>query len=210
MATRGRHISISSNSVLTPTRQLSVTLHIHSWAQWLCQPQFYLIALVYTLTRIYANVAMAYFPFYIEQVQHMDKIYVSLLPMVIFLASFVVSNATSFACVNRRLSRKVFFLLGAVAGLGACAAMYFVRVFPPHGMLLLATTLGVANSLCSVASVSLVADLIHDNTVCDSWLVSLLQETGAFVYGAMSLADKVANGVMYQVIEAINDMLHCR
>jgi hypothetical protein len=32
----------------------------------------------------------------------------------------------------------------------------------------------------------------------------LVQETGAFVYGAMSLMDKVANGLTYQFIELFN------
>jgi hypothetical protein len=65
------------------------------------------VALVYTLTRMYVNVSQAYFPFYILSVQHMQTVYISVLPMVIYLTSFVVSNATSFRCINRRVSRKV-------------------------------------------------------------------------------------------------------
>jgi len=30
-----------------------------------------------------------------------------------------------------------------------------------------------------------------------------LQESGAFVYGAMSLVDKMANGIAYQIIQVV-------
>jgi hypothetical protein len=43
--------------------------------------------------------------------------------------------------------------------------MFAIDILPLDGMIGLSIALGVTNSLCSVASVSFVADLIHDNTV---------------------------------------------
>ncbi|KAK6039539.1 hypothetical protein COOONC_22956 [Cooperia oncophora] len=51
----------------------------------------------------------------------------------------------------------------------------------------------VTQSILLVTSLSITADLINRNT-----------ESGAFVYGAMSFVDKLANGVAYQIIELWN------
>uniref|UniRef100_A0A0N5BCW4 MFS domain-containing protein n=1 Tax=Strongyloides papillosus TaxID=174720 RepID=A0A0N5BCW4_STREA len=53
--------------------------------------------------------------------------------------------------------------------------------------------MGISQSILLVSSVSLTADLINKNT-----------DSGAFVYGSMSLFDKISNGIAFQVIELIN------
>jgi hypothetical protein len=175
------------------------------------------------LTRTYANVTQAYFPFYILNVQKMPQMYISTLPMIMYLASFVVSNVTSLRCVNGRFNGKaclpnpactraqVCFTVGAGVGLCTCILIYGVDTLSPVGMYVLSAVLGVTNSLCSVASASFIADLIHDNTVrthapIPTYVASthFVQSTGAFVYGVMSLMDKLAGGVAYQCIELFN------
>ena len=37
----------------------------------------------------------------------------------------------------------------------------------------------------------------------DSFFVCVFQETGAFVYGAMSFLDKMSNGVIIQIIQLL-------
>lgn len=50
--------------------------------------------------------------------------------------------------------------------------------------------LGCASSIVSVTSLGITADLIGDHT-----------KHGAFVYGMMSFADKISNGVAVMVIQ---------
>uniref|UniRef100_A0A914C7S6 Uncharacterized protein n=1 Tax=Acrobeloides nanus TaxID=290746 RepID=A0A914C7S6_9BILA len=53
--------------------------------------------------------------------------------------------------------------------------------------------LGATQALLLISSLGTTSDLINENT-----------ESGAFVYGAMSLMDKLTNGIAYQIIELLN------
>uniref|UniRef100_A0A4W5KAI9 Uncharacterized protein n=1 Tax=Hucho hucho TaxID=62062 RepID=A0A4W5KAI9_9TELE len=53
--------------------------------------------------------------------------------------------------------------------------------------------LGVGSATILVMSLSMTADLIGDQT-----------QSGAFVYGAMSFTDKVANGVAVMMIQTLH------
>ena len=67
------------------------------------------VAVIYMLTRLYINVSQTFYPFYVEQVQQLPKIYVSLMPMTVYFTSFLCSNVTSTTFVSQRISRKVHF-----------------------------------------------------------------------------------------------------
>ncbi|EPB76791.1 hypothetical protein ANCCEY_04143 [Ancylostoma ceylanicum] len=136
------------------------------WTSWFGHIQFYQIALLYMLSRLYINISQVYFPFYITLTQNFGKKYVAIFPMVSYLSSFVVSTITGIPCLNRFLNRKMYSV--------ACL-------------------IGVSQAILLITSLSITADLINKNT-----------ESGAFVYGAMSFVDKLANGLAYQIIELWN------
>ncbi|CAI2356880.1 unnamed protein product [Caenorhabditis sp. 36 PRJEB53466] len=160
------------------------------WTSWFGHLQFYQIALLYMLSRLYINVSQVYFPFYITLTQNFDKRYVAILPMVSYLSSFSVSMINSLPVVNK-LSKKVLYILGLFSGLASCAAM--LLELPGWRIYVLAIGIGIAQAILLITSLSITADLINKNT-----------ESGAFVYGAMSFFDKLSNGIAYQLIELWN------
>ncbi|CAB3400971.1 unnamed protein product [Caenorhabditis bovis] len=128
------------------------------WTSWFGHLQFYQIALLYMLSRLYINISQVYFPFYITLTQNFDKI---------------------------------LFIFGLVVGILACISMLYE--LPGWKIYVLAVGIGIAQAILLITSLSITADLINKNT-----------ESGAFVYGAMSFMDKLANGIAYQLIEIWN------
>ncbi|KAK6032878.1 transporter, major facilitator family protein [Ostertagia ostertagi] len=182
----GRRLS-RVNSISSDASEL-IRMH---WTSWFGYIQFYQIALLYMLSRLCINVSQVYFPFYITLTQDYPKKYVAIFPMVSYLCSFVVSTVNGLPCLNTLINRKFLFLLGVLSGLGTCVWMLFE--LPLWQMYSVAGLMGVTQSILLVTSLSITADLINRNT-----------ESGAFVYGAMSFVDKLANGVAYQIIELWN------
>uniref|UniRef100_A0A8R1DMY3 Major facilitator superfamily domain-containing protein 12 n=1 Tax=Caenorhabditis japonica TaxID=281687 RepID=A0A8R1DMY3_CAEJA len=160
------------------------------WTSWFGHLQFYQIALLYMLSRLYINVSQVYFPFYITLTQNFSKEYVAILPMVSYISSFSVSMINSLPWFSK-LSKKILYIVGVAAGLTACFAMLFE--LPGWKIYLLAVGIGIAQAILLITSLSITADLINKNT-----------ESGAFVYGAMSFFDKLSNGIAYQLIELWN------
>ncbi|KAK6766187.1 hypothetical protein RB195_025846 [Necator americanus] len=161
------------------------------WASWFGHLQFYQIALLYMLSRLYVNISQVYFPFYITLTQNYGKKYVAILPMISYLSSFFVSLVTGIPCLNRFINRKLLFLIGLLYGLGTCVWMLFdLSLWEIYAV---AGFMGIGQAILLITSLSITADLINKNT-----------ESGAFVYGAMSFVDKLANGLAYQIIELWN------
>ncbi|GMT35144.1 hypothetical protein PFISCL1PPCAC_26441 [Pristionchus fissidentatus] len=175
------------NSTTSHASQLS---RMH-WTSWFGHIQFYQIALLYMLSRLYMNVSQVYMPFYLTIVQGYNKTFVATIPMISFISSFCVSTILSIPAFNKRLNKKALYVFALVVGILNCVWMNFElkdwRIYS------VAAILGISQSILLVTSLDITADLINKNT-----------ESGAFVYGAMSLADKLANGIAYQIIELLN------
>ncbi|KAK0057321.1 major facilitator superfamily domain-containing protein 12-like isoform X2 [Biomphalaria pfeifferi] len=171
---------------------------IHSkmnWKDWLKQKQFYQIALLYMATRLYINVSQVYFPMYVTEPLQLTKSSIALLPLVSYVSSFVMSMVSPY--LNRYLGRKPSFVLAAVIGLGSCTWMYFIEKKSDQ-VYAAACLLGLAGSLLLITSLSMTSDLIANNT-----------ESGAFVFGAMSFTDKLANGVAVLLIQYFHPCEGC-
>ncbi|CAJ0608929.1 unnamed protein product [Cylicocyclus nassatus] len=160
------------------------------WTSWFGHIHFYQTALLYILSRLYVNISQVYFPFYITLTQNYGKEYVALFPMVSYFSSFWVSVFT-IPCFKSIVVRKFLLPLGLACGLHTCGWMLFDLSL--YQMYYVATLIGVTQAILSITSLSITADLINKNT-----------ESGAFVYGAMSFVDKLANGLSYQIIELWN------
>ncbi|GMR61793.1 hypothetical protein PMAYCL1PPCAC_31988 [Pristionchus mayeri] len=175
------------NSTTSHASQLS---RMH-WTSWFGHIQFYQIALLYMLSRLYMNISQVYMPFYLTIVQDYNKTFVATIPMVSFISSFFVSTILSIPTFNKRLNKKVLYVFALVVGIGNCICMNFA--LQGWKIYAVAAVLGISQSILLVTSLDITADLINKNT-----------ESGAFVYGAMSLFDKLANGIAYQIIELLN------
>ncbi|KAF8354115.1 hypothetical protein PRIPAC_95738 [Pristionchus pacificus] len=175
------------NSTASHASQLS---RMH-WTSWFGHIQFYQIALLYMLSRLYMNISQVYMPFYLTIVQGYTKTFVATIPMISFISSFFISTILSIPMFNKRLNKKVLYVFALALGTANCVWMNFE--LQGWKIYAVAAILGIAQSILLVTSLDITADLINKNT-----------ESGAFVYGAMSLVDKLANGIAYQFIELLN------
>lgn len=159
------------------------------WKDWLKCRQFYQVAGIYMCTRLMVNVSQVYVPLYVTDTLQLNKDYVALIPLVIYISGFVSSLIIK--PLNRFLGRKMAFFLSAVLVLGACDWILVGDV--GKQVFGIAILLGSGGSMALVTSLSMTADLINQNT-----------ESGAFVYGAMSFTDKLSNGLAVLVIQLVH------
>ncbi|PVD19910.1 hypothetical protein C0Q70_20404 [Pomacea canaliculata] len=154
------------------------------------------VALVYMCTRLYVNMSQVYLPIYLTETMKLDKTSIANVPLVCYGSSFLTSIVIKM--VDRNLGRKLSYLIGTVIALGASTLLYFI----PSGTLwmvyLAAVIIGIGGSLMLVTSLSIVADLIGNST-----------DSGAFVYGAMSFTDKLANGIAVEIIQIFHPCVAC-
>ena len=145
-------------------------------------------------TRLFVNLSQAYIPLYLQITLQLHSSYVATVPLVMFLFGFATSTCMKY--INRRVGRKVTFILGCLIGVAGCGWIRFGcgsnDDFTKYQIFFVAALIGVAGSTLLITSLSLTADLIGANI-----------DSGAFVYGAMSLTDKVSNGAAVLIIQAL-------
>ncbi|XP_018025229.1 major facilitator superfamily domain-containing protein 12 [Hyalella azteca] len=177
-----------------------------SWKDWLKEPQFYQISLLYTCSRLVCNVSSMYVPVYLQETQHSTEL-IALVPLVMSLSGVV---ATVLLRTFRKCSGKKGSVLTAVmVGLVACLLVLFggrtlpVPVAPgtaaplvtqlSQGVVyVVAALLGLSASMLMILSLALTADMIGRCT-----------ESSAFVYGCMSFGDKLANGLVVVLVQEV-------
>ncbi|XP_064093893.1 major facilitator superfamily domain-containing protein 12-like [Macrobrachium nipponense] len=162
---------------------------------WFKMTTFYQVGAMYTATRLYVNLYMTYIPLLVDNTLQMDVIFVAVVPMIMHFSSFLGSFVMK--PINRIIGRKRTFSLGCCVGLAACI---WIGVggesgyFKVWGVYPVAVLLGIGGSVLLITSLSITADLIGENS-----------EGGAFVYGFMSLLDKVSNGIVIMVIQKLDN-----
>lgn len=128
------------------------------------------------LARLYVNISQVYFPFYVTLTQDMDKSYVAILPMISYIASFLVSLIKTVPSINDKINKKVkmFFMfqsnidqgllsVGILIGIGTCVWMYFP--LNVYSLYVVSVFIGICQAILLITSLSVTADLINKNTV---------------------------------------------
>ncbi|KAK3872749.1 hypothetical protein Pcinc_022184 [Petrolisthes cinctipes] len=157
---------------------------------WFKELPFYQIAVLYMATRLYVNLYQVYIPLYVQETLNVDQSYVATVPFAMYLSGF--GGSLIMKQINKKIGRKGTFALGCVVGICGCVWVWFGAgsYFSEWGIFLVAALLGIGGSTLLITSLSITADLIGHNV-----------EGGAFVYGFMSLVDKVSNGVLIMIIQ---------
>ena len=70
--------------------------------------------MVYMTTRIFVNLTQAYVPKYLQDTLQLPSTYIATIPLVMFLAGFVIS--TIMKLMNRKIGGKATFLFGCALG----------------------------------------------------------------------------------------------
>nr|CAD7459697.1 unnamed protein product [Timema tahoe] len=176
--------------------------------------RLYQVAALYMATRLFSNLAQVYIPLYLHESLGLGAESLAIVPLVMFLASFGMSLVTKI--LNRKAGRKEkpppvhpteirtsispssavgLNTTSALANYATEAASIWVYLgsgsrYTGYEIYAVAILFGAGSSVMLVTSLGITSDLIGNNT-----------ESGAFVYGAMSFVDKLANGIAVVVIQ---------
>ncbi|XP_042353816.1 major facilitator superfamily domain-containing protein 12-like [Plectropomus leopardus] len=160
------------------------------WKCWLQQPSFYQVAALYMSTRLMVNLSQTYISMYLINTLGLPKKFIATIPLVMYLSGFLSSF------IMKPLSKLIGKCLTYFVGLLLIMAFsYWVLLDDKMGQQVYgaAVLLGAGSATILVISLSMTAELIGDQT-----------QSGAFVYGAMSFTDKVANGVAVMIIQSMH------
>lgn len=160
------------------------------WKCWLQQPSFYQVALLYMSTRLIVNLSQTYIAMYLINTLGLPKKFIATIPLVMYVSGFLSSFIMK--PVSKRFGKSLTYFMGLLL---IMAFSYWVLLDDSMGQRVYgaAVLLGAGSATILVISLAMTAELIANET-----------QSGAFVYGAMSFTDKVANGVAVMVIQALH------
>ncbi|XP_054983229.1 major facilitator superfamily domain-containing protein 12 [Sorex araneus] len=181
--------------LLAPTQARPLML----WKHWLREPAFYQVSFLYMNTRLVVNLSQIYLGLYLTYTLNLPKKFTATIPLVMYLSGFFSSFLMK--PVNKHMGRNLTYFIGLLlvltfASWVALADVQGVAVYA------VAVLLGSGCATILITSLAMTADLIGPHT-----------HSGAFVYGAMSFSDKVANGLAVMVIQSLQPCaseLRCR
>ncbi|KAM8849988.1 major facilitator superfamily domain-containing protein 12-like [Spinachia spinachia] len=160
------------------------------WRCWLQQPSFYQVALLYMCTRLIVNLSQTYISMYLMNTLGLPKKFIATIPLVMYLSGFLSSFVMK--PVSKLIGKCLTYFVGLLL---IMAFSYWVLLDEDMGERVFgaAVLLGAGSATILVISLAMTAELIGDQT-----------QSGAFVYGAMSFTDKVANGGAVMIIQALH------
>ncbi|XP_066889254.1 major facilitator superfamily domain-containing protein 12 isoform X8 [Kogia breviceps] len=160
------------------------------WKHWLREPAFYQVGLLYMSTRLIVNLSQTYMAMYLTYSLNLPKKFIATIPLVMYLSGFLSSFLLK--PVNKCIGRNMTYFAGLLVIL-AFAAWVALADELGVAVYVVAVLLGVGCATVLVTSLAMTADLIGPHT-----------HSGAFVYGAMSFSDKVANGLAVMAIQSLH------
>ncbi|XP_076860365.1 major facilitator superfamily domain-containing protein 12 [Brachyhypopomus gauderio] len=165
------------------------TRPILQWKDWFTEPAFYQVAALYMCTRLIVNLSQTYISMYLVNSLQLPKNYIATIPLVLFVSGLASSLAMKPA--SRRIGPTWTYLVGLLPILAFAIWLLLDWRMGPR-VYAAAVLLGAGSAVILVMSLSMTANLIGEQT-----------QSGAFVYGAMSFTDKLANGLAVMMIQAI-------
>ncbi|CAL1288333.1 unnamed protein product [Larinioides sclopetarius] len=185
--------SLEKNSIPLSNSAFPIFSNNLSWRGWIRESHFYQVGLLYMCTRLFQNMSLVFMPLYLQESLRANDDFIAKIPLVMNVSGFVIS-----CCLPKLFKvfgKKVTFLGGASMGIGACVwitvgsgPMYITQGVYGVGVLM-----GAASSSLVICALSFTHDLIGTSV-----------ESAAFVYGAMSFWDKIANGIVGMIIQHLH------
>ncbi|KAF7646438.1 hypothetical protein LDENG_00187830 [Lucifuga dentata] len=160
------------------------------WTCWLQQPSFYQVALLYMCTRLIVNLSQTFISMYLINTLGLPKNFIATIPLVMYLSGFLSSIIMK--PVSKLIGKCLTYFVGVLLIL-TFASWVLLDVRMGRGIYGAAVLLGAGSATILVMSLAMTADLIADQT-----------QSAAFVYGAMSFTDKLANGVAVMIIQTLH------
>lgn len=157
-------------------------------------PNLYLVGLVYMASRLFINLTQVFISLYLSESLDMAASSLALVPLAMYIASFVASIPVG--PITNLAGRRVTFLVGAILGVCGCFWIHWGQGndFRTYYIFVVSALLGAASTIVLVSSLDITTSLIGSKT-----------SRGAFIYGIMSFADKLSNGVAVKVIQDVHN-----
>lgn len=165
-----------------------------TWKDWFREKGFYVVGVVYMCTRLYVNLNQVFVSIYIQRTLLLQRESIAIIPLVMYVSGLVMSLPVKF--ISRHIGTKNVYLLGAILGVAGAAWIFFGQstpFFSHYQIYGVAALIGIASTTMLLASLALTNELIGGHTT-----------SGAFVFGAMSFLDKMANGIMVITIQDLH------
>ncbi|XP_059196642.1 major facilitator superfamily domain containing 12b [Centropristis striata] len=159
-----------------------IVLPVFHWKHWLKEPSFYQMAFLYMCTRLIVNLSQTYISVYLTNSLMLPKNFIAIIPLVMYVSGFLCSLAMK--PVSKLIGINMTYMVGLLLVLGFAIWVFVDKNMATERVYGAAVLLGAGSATILVMSLSMTATLIGEQT-----------QSGAFVYGSMSLTDKVANGV---------------
>ncbi|XP_012695004.1 major facilitator superfamily domain-containing protein 12a isoform X2 [Clupea harengus] len=160
------------------------------WKHWLLEPSFYQVAFLYMSTRLIVNLSQTYISMYLTNTLMLPKNYIATIPLVMYVSGF--ASSLIMKPFSKLMGKSMTYFTGLLL-IMAFAYWVLLDIHMGPSVYGAAVLLGSGSATILVMSLSLTADLIGDQT-----------QSGAFVYGAMSFTDKVANGLVVMLIQGLH------
>ncbi|XP_007949278.1 major facilitator superfamily domain-containing protein 12 [Orycteropus afer afer] len=160
------------------------------WKHWLREPAFYQVGLLYMSTRLIVNLSQTYIAMYLTYSLNLPKKFIATIPLVMYLSGFFSSFLMK--PINKCIGRNLTYFTGLLVIL-AFAAWVALASGLGTAVYAAAALLGAGCATILITSLAMTADLIGPHA-----------HSGAFVYGAMSFSDKVANGLAVMAIQSLH------
>lgn len=163
------------------------------WSDWFKEGSFYQVGVVYMFTRLFVNLVQAYMPLYVQDTLVLGETSIAIVPLLMCVSGFLSSFVIKPLC--KQCGRKVTYSIGVFVGVGTSIWVYFGQGYAYNHIeiYIVAALYGIATTTVLIAALSITSDLIGSNT-----------ESSGFVFGVMSFADKLANGLAIMLIQKFN------
>ncbi|KAH6938147.1 hypothetical protein HPB50_007262 [Hyalomma asiaticum] len=173
--------------------------HHFVWKDWFKEKGFYLVALLYMFTRLYVNLNQVYISIYIQDTLLLRRESIAIIPLVMYVSGLISSLPIKLAA--KHIGTKNMHLLGGALGIGGSLWILFGQMTPTYKdyqIYGVAAVVGAASTTMLLASLAITNELIGGHTT-----------SGAFVFGAMSFMDKMANGIAVIIIQDVHKCNSC-
>jgi Na+/melibiose symporter-like transporter len=166
--------------------------NVMTWRDWLSVLPFFQVMVVYACVRLAVNVSQVYLTFYVVDTLSMPPEALASVPLICYVAQLLTT--LTMKRLAQRLGRRRALTAGAMCTAVACGLLLVITPATANAVYPTVFLLGVGCASSMVITVSVEGDLVGPNT-----------ESGAFVYGFMSFADKLVNGLVILAIQAFGD-----
>ena len=95
----------------------SVKINTMTPLQWLMEPQFYLVGILYVASRTIYFLLLVYMStYYLMNTLLLEKQYTAIIPLTVFTSGLIVSGILTL--VIKRIGTKAMLLLSCIVGIG--------------------------------------------------------------------------------------------